>query len=291
MPRSRAARADDPLGGAARHLTCHYNRLARDLTAATSTHVDAELGKIFDLQPNEDGDLVPSRGWRGRLNSAVAKAKAEFRRKNPTRRTRAAVLEAQDRIEVFQRRRFQRSMLDIANELDDPDDVEDRIAAGLIADIDGPEESFQKENRKYAELDLARKHFDDTVAALAAAAFLKRTNLGKLHKVVRSRYGIVRRRARTIADDQSEKFAGNLDQVLFNAAGIEEYTWGTQQDERVRPRHEELEQSGERIKVNGPGVEGEGHPGDPPNCRCFMVPVGSSARRTRRRSLANTPTN
>jgi len=76
--------------------------------------------------------------------------------------------------------------------------------------------------------------------------------------------------ARFIAHDQINKLNGRLNQTRQEAAGITSFIWRTQQDDRVRPSHEEIE--GQQFKW-AEGAPGIGLPGEPYNCRCSAAPV------------------
>lgn len=59
------------------------------------------------------------------------------------------------------------------------------------------------------------------------------------------------------------------------AAGVASYVWTTQEDERVRPLHVELEGTVQRW--DDPPISGSnnfrGHPGEPAGCRCLPWPI------------------
>ena len=59
------------------------------------------------------------------------------------------------------------------------------------------------------------------------------------------------------------------------AAGVNEYTWSTSRDERVRPMHAKLE--GQRFAYDDPPEtteDGEtNNPGEDWQCRCIALPV------------------
>jgi SPP1 gp7 family putative phage head morphogenesis protein len=74
--------------------------------------------------------------------------------------------------------------------------------------------------------------------------------------------------ARLVAHDQLNKLNARLNQTRQEAAGITEYTWRSQGDDRVRTTH--MEFNGNRYTW-AQGTE-EGHPGEPVNCRCFAQP-------------------
>ena len=57
------------------------------------------------------------------------------------------------------------------------------------------------------------------------------------------------------------------------ADGSKYYMWLSMRDDRVRPKHRELDS---KIFPINQGDPTEGHPGDAPNCRCVAVPVRTS---------------
>lgn len=74
-------------------------------------------------------------------------------------------------------------------------------------------------------------------------------------------------RARLIARDQTGKLTSDLNRIRQEQAGIESYIWRTSQDERVRPRHRDLQ--GKEYKYGEPtGAEDGLPPGQPVQCRC-----------------------
>lgn len=93
---------------------------------------------------------------------------------------------------------------------------------------------------------------------------------------IEERLGVVRSRAEFIARDQTLKLYGQIQQARQTAAGIEEYTWSTSEDERVRPDHAELEGTAQRWD-DPPVVDDrtgrKAHPGGDFNCRCAAIPI------------------
>lgn len=94
-----------------------------------------------------------------------------------------------------------------------------------------------------------------------------------LAKDIEDRFDVTAKRASLIARDQVGKFYGAVQRARQTNLGILSYTWRTSRDERVREGHAERE--GETFKwaetpedVGG----GEGHPGQPINCRCTAEP-------------------
>ncbi|MFW9949306.1 MAG: minor capsid protein [Candidatus Thorarchaeota archaeon] len=77
-------------------------------------------------------------------------------------------------------------------------------------------------------------------------------------------------RARLIARDQTAKFNDNLSELRMLNVGIEEYTWLTARDDRVRPTHR---RNDGKIFRNDTPPPTTGHPGHDVNCRCTRQPV------------------
>ena len=101
----------------------------------------------------------------------------------------------------------------------------------------------------------------------------------KLRVKIVEQFGVTQGRARVIARDQVSKFNASLTQTRQTNLGIEEYTWRTVEDGRVRSDHRHLD--GEVFKWSDPPVTvrtgkraGErNHPGQDIQCRCYAEPV------------------
>lgn len=90
------------------------------------------------------------------------------------------------------------------------------------------------------------------------------------------RLGVAESRAALIARDQTLKLYGEESEARQTAVGIEGYTWNTSHDERVRPRHKDLD--GTVQKWSDPPVVDvktgrRAHPGMDYQCRCIAIPV------------------
>lgn len=72
-------------------------------------------------------------------------------------------------------------------------------------------------------------------------------------------------RARLIARDQVGKLNGQLTQYRQQGIGVEKYIWRDSGDQRVRPRHQELDS--QTFSWGDP--PDEGNPGEPIQCRCY----------------------
>ena len=88
-------------------------------------------------------------------------------------------------------------------------------------------------------------------------------------------YGVTDNRAKLIARDQTSKTNAAVAETRQTDLGIEEYTWLTAGDERVRETH--ADNDGLVFRWDSPPAE-TGHPGHDINCRCVAIPmIGSSS--------------
>lgn len=97
-----------------------------------------------------------------------------------------------------------------------------------------------------------------------------------IREQIQERMGVVRSRAELIARDQTLKTYGQIQEARQTDAGIEEYTWSTSDDERVRSRHLELEGTTQRWDappVVDPKTGRREHPGGDFQCRCAAIPI------------------
>ncbi|MCW7544893.1 minor capsid protein [Aurantimonas litoralis] len=123
-------------------------------------------------------------------------------------------------------------------------------------------------NRRNAGLiqSLAR----DTVAKIERATYdavLQGQTAAQLRKRLTDEFGVADRRAKIIARDQVAKTTSDLNRLRHVQAGVTSYTWMTSRDERVRPRHKELD--GKEYEYGKPtGAEQGLPPGQPIMCRC-----------------------
>jgi len=87
---------------------------------------------------------------------------------------------------------------------------------------------------------------------------------------IKKQFDVSMWRARFIARDQTNKLNGALTQMRQTGLGVEQYTWRTSRDERVRPTHRLKE--GNVYSWDDPPAD-TGHPGHDFNCRCSAEPV------------------
>lgn len=102
------------------------------------------------------------------------------------------------------------------------------------------------------------------VSSLVFSAAAEQTPRRKLAKQLRATLGISRRRALTIARDQTTKLAASLDEARNLEAGIEEYRWRHSGKRDFRPEHKARD--GKEFRWDRP--PSDGHPGYAINCGC-----------------------
>lgn len=90
------------------------------------------------------------------------------------------------------------------------------------------------------------------------------------------------RKLNQIVRDQTAKLHGRMTKERHLELGIKRYTWVSERDERVRETHSERDgevfEYGKRIQpqlaAKGLKIDQlDGHPSEPPNCRCHTEPV------------------
>lgn len=122
--------------------------------------------------------------------------------------------------------------------------------------------------------------FFDQVQHIVLNGFRQGSLAEDISKDIQGRLGVARANADRIARDQVGKLSGQLNGLRQQNLGIEQYTWRTSLDERVRgnpggkypdayPSHWARE--GKVFSWDNP--PSDGHPGEPINCRCTAEPV------------------
>jgi SPP1 gp7 family putative phage head morphogenesis protein len=79
----------------------------------------------------------------------------------------------------------------------------------------------------------------------------------------------VETRAVLIAENETQRWFGEQQQIRYSEAGLDSYVWRTQRDSRVRPLHASYE--GETFRWSESVKDAP--PGSSPNCRCWAEPV------------------
>lgn len=100
----------------------------------------------------------------------------------------------------------------------------------------------------------------------------KGTSIGEMSKVLAKRMNITLSHAELISNDQTGTIISQFDSYRAKHAGAERYIWHSMEDNRVRPKHRELD--GKTFKYDDPNGGDSGQlPGEPIRCRCFAEPI------------------
>lgn len=93
-----------------------------------------------------------------------------------------------------------------------------------------------------------------------------------LSRTLSKRMNITLKHAELIANDQTGSIISQFDSYRAKHAGAEKYIWHSMEDNRVRPKHRELD--GKTFKYDDPnGGDGGQLPGEPIRCRCYAEPI------------------
>lgn len=98
----------------------------------------------------------------------------------------------------------------------------------------------------------------------------------RLVDLAEARFGIVRRRARGIAEHAVGQLVSRFRRERYAQLGSRDYDWETSRDEKVRHDHKELDRH--RFAWSSPPITNRStgarnHPGEDDNCRCSARPI------------------
>lgn len=89
---------------------------------------------------------------------------------------------------------------------------------------------------------------------------------------ITSRTAMTLRHADLIATDQTGKIVSQIDAYRNQSTGSTRYIWRSMEDDRVRPKHRELD--GKEFKYDDPNGGDDGQlPGEPIRCRCYQEAI------------------
>ena len=110
---------------------------------------------------------------------------------------------------------------------------------------------------------IATQHHDRLTTIVQNGVF-EGQSVRQLSAQIEDQFGVSRKRATLIAQDQILGANARVTQIRAEALGVKQYVWATVGDSRVRPEHVDL--NGKTFSWNKPPREG--HPGTPIRCRC-----------------------
>lgn len=101
-----------------------------------------------------------------------------------------------------------------------------------------------------------------------------------VQKMLETEYGIMERKAKFLAQNETSIMLAQLKKVHYSAMGFDSFMWHTILDARERPEHREL--NGKIFRFDNPPVIDKrtgqkGLPGETYNCRCDLTPIMSDS--------------
>jgi SPP1 gp7 family putative phage head morphogenesis protein len=98
----------------------------------------------------------------------------------------------------------------------------------------------------------------------------------RLAKIIGDRYGVTKRKAAFLAEQESSLYVSKFREERYRSIGSMRYVWSTSHDERVRADHRGL--NGKTFAWDSPPVSNRksgarNHPGEDFRCRCVAIPV------------------
>lgn len=200
---------------------------------------------------DERADAKDDGGLKTAARSARSQAEAASRASFTSKQLKAETDRASRRVEAQSKEQFRR--LGVKPE---KEPVLDILVKGWARDITVRVADLGNEAARKLEAILlsGQSRYTDTLA-----------------RDIEEQLGVTTRRAEFIARDSIGTLNSKITRERFRAADIELYVWTTMGDARVREEHEDLD--GEVFDVDGDGDAEEGHPGEPPACRCIQFPL------------------
>lgn len=117
-----------------------------------------------------------------------------------------------------------------------------------------------------------RSQYADRIAENVYNSITKGGGITELNEAVSKASQMANNHAALIANDQTGSIIGQLDAYRSVKAGAQYYIWQSMEDDRVRPLHQELDQTVQKYGDPDGGDNGM-LPGEPIRCRCVALPV------------------
>ena len=119
-----------------------------------------------------------------------------------------------------------------------------------------------------------KDRYADSITGVISRAISNGDGTGAITKEIVKQTGMSVRHAALVANDQTGSALAKFNESRHKAAGAKDYVWQSMEDNRVRPKHQELD--GTRQTYDDPTGGDDGQmPGEPINCRCVASPVFS----------------
>lgn len=255
----RRRRSRLPMVATTRNIERDYARRLLELVQVTTEELEILIAELPSLIESAriDALIRLDVGESEKVRGLIAQARERIRNRLSTNRLTELATEFATQTSEFSRRQLDRQL---------------RSALGIDIFHRDPRLLTIVENFAARNVSLARNIPDkllSDVEEVVVRGLRRGTSSRSLAQQIRERTGVGERRAQLIARDQVSRLNGQINAARQVDLGIEEFTWQTMQDERVRPEHQERQ--GVRYRFDDP-PDGE-LPGEPINCRCWADPV------------------
>lgn len=131
-----------------------------------------------------------------------------------------------------------------------------------------------KVDENYRLIKFMKDRYSDSIKGVISRAISNGDGTGAITKEIVKQTGMSVRHAALVANDQTGSTLAKFNQTRHQAAGAKYYVWQSMEDNRVRPKHQELDGTRQRYGDPNGGDDGD-PPGVPINCRCTADPVFS----------------
>lgn len=148
-----------------------------------------------------------------------------------------------------------------------PPDLNDTVKDDIAKEYTQNMDKFIKDFTKKMIPELREKIQDNIFAG-------GRTD--KLAKIIEAEYGVTKRKAQFLAEQETSLLVSKYRQARYTDAGSRRYVWSTSKDRRVRDDHKDLD--GKIFYWSSPPITNRttgarNHPGEDFGCRCVARPI------------------
>lgn len=116
----------------------------------------------------------------------------------------------------------------------------------------------------------------DSFKTITASGIRQGLRVGDIAAQLEEKLGVTKGKAALLARDQTLRLFGEITELRQKNVGVSEYIWDTSKDERVRPRHADLEgttQKWSEAPIVDTRTGRRAHPGQDFQCRCQALPL------------------
>lgn len=239
-------------------------QMRRDLHALIESDVVPQLGNFAAQSETERGNVRADDRAFDAITRVFSGLEVKFAAKHPAVRTREVLQRVGEGVDKKSSEQHQRQMkAALGVELIAPEPFKAAAIDGFVAQ----------------NLDLIESLTGgalDGCKQIVASGVRSGVRVEDIASELEDKLGVTESKAALLARDQTGKLFAELNQMRQQNVDVEEYTWSTSNDERVRPRHADLEGTVQRWS-QAPIVDFKtgrrAHAGADFQCRCVPIPV------------------